>query len=149
MESESCFALILNYLNNKILINNLKETIDKIHDLAIKFKEHEEDFKNDLDLKLENQLDNSLKAYLYLLACNELYNFEVGYKDINSKYVIGLLQECAELEGSLIWKDRIRSIWKDIENDSLDPNSFLAIADQILYRYNKDITLQKILEGKQ
>lgn len=145
-EAVECFKLIENILNEiKFDKNELISLIDKIHQLAIKHKNLEVEFKNQISPNCEETLNNKLKIYLYILAINELYNFEVGYRDINIPYIIGLLQKCAELEPIDFRKNEIRNVWKLIESDGLINNDFfISFANKFLYMYKKDLKLIEI-----
>lgn len=53
-------------------------------------------------------------AYIYILSAYEMFDFELGYKGINTPYVFGLLQKaCMFLPAPHNYK--CRQIWKVIE----------------------------------
>lgn len=139
-ESNLCFNLINDYFNDKLNLENLKECVNRIHNLAISLKNDEIDFTNNLSLNFEKDLLPYQLIYLKLLIINELYNFEIGYKDINTPYVIGLLQECGELTEIEYLKIKFRTLWKMIETESkLSSESVLKLAEEFFYRYKKDL----------
>lgn len=139
-ESTICFNLINDYFNNELNLENLKVCVDKIHNLAILSKNKEYTYTNNLSLHFEKVLSPYQLIYLKLLIINELYNFEIGYKDINTPYVIGLLQECGELVKIDYLKTKFRVFWKMIETDSsLSSDNVLKLAEEFFYRYKKDL----------
>ena len=141
IQTTKCFQLIKKFLTNTLTKQNILQIISLIQILIEEYKKHPDNYK-DKSIEnykiLQNLLTNKQVLYIKLLACNELYNFEVGYKDINTPYIIGLLQECTQLEDSLIWKNKIREQWKNIEaNKHLSSKDFLNFAYQFFYRNNK------------
>lgn len=136
-EAKLCFELINDFFNNYMLKNydesKIQNVLETIHNLAINYNEEVEEGE---PLKLEDTLPPLLRIVLYVLAAGELYNYEVGYTDVNTPYVIGLLQMAAEErdekeedEKVQIRKNMIRNVWKQIENnEKIDFSYFYKLA---------------------
>lgn len=145
-EAKKCFELINDFFEEKIDKDKIESIVKEIHNLAINF---DGEIKEENTLNLEKSLKPFFRSALYVIAAGELYNFEVGYKDVNTPYVIGLLQKAAEEHLENVSKDDInydsfgikfRMIWKKIENNDdqeipfpfknfkLNENVFYALA---------------------
>ena len=124
-EATLCFNLIKLFFDKNLNKTSLNEVIERLHNLAINYIGKDTSFTEGEVMNLENDLKPLHKSSLYTLAAYELYNFEVGYQDINTPYVIGLLQEAAEFELFLNWKMKIRDLWKQIEaNEKITEHNF-------------------------
>jgi len=138
-EAKKCFKIITDYFYSHIDMNDLEDVIKDVQKLT----EIKEDVKESDPLNLENNLERYFKAGLYILAAIELFNYEVGYQDINTPFVIGLLQRSIEepIESDYnfaMFQRLIRQEWKNIEsNQFLNRNELENIAVRF-------IDLQKI-----
>lgn len=134
-EATLCFDLITKFLNNTLVINDFYNVIEKLQQLAVTQSEKDEVFSENLEnLNLEKNLENLQQCFLCIISAGELYNNEFGYKDVNTSYVIGLLQLAIEKEYFDTWKKRIREIWKKIESGENVENYFVEISKNILNR---------------
>jgi len=143
-EAKKCFEIITDYFYSHIDINKLEELIKDVQKLT----ELKEEVDEDEGLNLEKNLDLYFRSALYILAAIELFNYEVGYQDINTPFVIGLLQKAAEkgLESDLNFstiQESIRNVWKNIEtNNFFDTVSLTSIAERFIeiqrYELNKN-----------
>lgn len=140
-ESKFIFNLIMLFFNDELTIEKIKESTQSIHNLATNHKNIVEkvNFKNNIKLNLENELFGYQRIYLNLVAINELFNYEVGYKDINTSYVIGLLQECSEFEKNIYSKNKFRNIWKLIESDFKITSELEILINEYKYRVKKHL----------
>ncbi len=87
---------------------------DKVHELALKYKEENENLPEatseiDFDQRISDRFT------VYISAANELFNHEQGYKDVNYKFVLGLLQIAVEDAPDEEKKVLTRNVWKLIE----------------------------------
>lgn len=149
-EAKECFKFIEEAFKMNYDTEKLEDLTNKIHNLAIKYNDDKntDEIIEGEPLNLEENLKPFFKCGLYILTACELYNFEVGYRDVNTPYVIGLLQQAAEEcikedENSIILQKEalnIRDLWKKIENNekiSLKEFYFLA-SKKISYQIHDD-----------
>lgn len=153
-EAKLCFELITDFFQDKIYQDKIENVVNIIHNLAVNFNE---EIKEGQNLNLEKDLKPFFRSALYIIAAGELYNFEVGYKDVNTPYVIGLLQRAAEEHIESIEKDdiryesfqiKLRMLWKKIENNDDENNEVFNLRfnlnEKTFYVFAmKQIELQK------
>lgn len=108
-EALECLNLIKDFFNDELTTNKIKDVVEKVHNL--KENEDEDETKND-DLNIFNSFQ---QEFIFILSAYEAFNNEVGYKDVNTPYVLGMIQKVGLLEQEPQVKNRIRMIWKNIE----------------------------------
>ena len=107
--------LILSKKYNHVPLKFILKLEDEVHELAIKYKEANEDLpQSSSDEDLDEKISD--KFTVYICGANELYNHELGYKDLNYKYVLGLLQLAIEYAPNEEKKNLTRSAWKIVES---------------------------------
>lgn len=144
--AEKVFNKIKLYFDKGVI--ELNDLVSDIHQFA----------SNNIDLKIENvelnyENENKLfsleQVFLFVAGVNELYNFELGYKDVNTPYVIGLLQKAVEAEPFNDKKEIYRNMWKMIESDSLNEKNMTISLNFLKKRiafYKNRINFTEILE---
>lgn len=120
LKSKLIFNLIEDYFNGALTQEALEKTILFLH----QSESHIEVYNGD------SLSDNEIDA-LDFLSCYELYEHEIGYKAINTPYVLGVMQRVAEkVEDSL--KMALRMQWKLIEaNQKLHLHTFKQIFEKL------------------
>ena len=107
--------LILSKKYNHVPMKYILKLEDKVHNLAIKYKEQNQNLpETSSNIDFDKEITD--KFIVYICAANQLYNHQQGYKDINYKYVLGLLQLAVDYAPSEQKKIQTRSAWKMIEN---------------------------------
>lgn len=140
-EAKKCFEIITDYFYSHIDINKLEELIKDVQKLT----ELKEEVNEDDGLNLEKKLDIYFRAALYILAAIELFDYEVGYQDINTPFVIGLLQRAAEksIESDLNFstiQESIRNVWKNIEiNQFMDDGILFSLVQRLIEFQKNDL----------
>lgn len=111
--------LLQSYFKGTFVKEKLEKVTRLIHQFAVDGKEFEESTINIEDYLTLNQINA-----LQLLSVFQLYEKQIGYKNINVPYIIGVLQKVAETVDDNI-KASIRIQWKLIEADKkLNYNTF-------------------------
>lgn len=117
--------IIYNFFKNIDIADSLDVIVHKAHALAIA-----EDTYEDLGVDLYLKLSKEQTALLFVLTARELYDFEVGYKHINTPYVIGFLQLATNFLPIHLRSD-CRAIWKLIENKAFVLPKFNELIDKL------------------
>lgn len=122
LKSKLIFNLVEDYFNQKLTQEALEKTIIYLH-------------------QSESQIETSDDIHpfadaLDFLSCYELYEHEIGYKAINTPYILGIMQRVAEkVEDSL--KMALRMQWKLIEaNQKLHLHTFKQIFEKLTKKAN-------------
>ena len=115
--SEKIIAVINEIISMKykhVPLAHIMKLADMVHDLVIKYKENNEELpKEEVEMDFDKELIDPFKVYI--CAANELFNHEQGYKDVNYKFVLGLLQMAVDFAPNEEKKIITRSAWKMIE----------------------------------
>jgi len=116
-QSEKIIAVINDIISKKyphIPLTHIMKLADMVHEIVIKYKENNEELpKEEVDIDFDKEMIDPFTVYI--CAANELFNHEQGYKDINYKFVLGLLQMAVDFAPNEEVKNYVRSAWKMIE----------------------------------
>lgn len=111
----SLINLILSKKYQHIPMKFILTIADEVHQLAIKYKEQNQNLpETSSNIDFDKEITN--KFIVYICAANQLFSHQQGYKDINYKYVLGLLQLAIDYAPNEDKKVYTRSAWKMIEN---------------------------------
>ena len=110
--ADSILDILRKAFSKQDILEDLDEILHRAHNTALTGAID----SNDKIAKVLN-FSNEQMAFILLVAAQELYSYEVGYKHINTPYVIGMLERATPFVNPDI-QMQIRDIWKTIEEDA-------------------------------
>lgn len=120
--------LIQQGFNKQDISEELDNTLKAAHEIASL-----EDIPYNLGKSKVLSLSPIQHSFPLTSAARELYNYEIGYKHINTPYVIGLLQKATMFVAS-DYQQLLRELWKGIEDKTITIFKFDNVVSML---YNK------------